>query len=337
MPRSRTQAGGGGVGRQVAQPLEVHAGGEPREHGRTMLGEPAGGGAPPGEAARSASSVDDRVAARAGDRALGRTGAARLDQLAAERAHDGVRDGRQAKGPVADERSGGRADQRVAREPGVELARVVVEREHEARGRERRLVRGVDDHASVGVLPCPRLAAPGQRPAPRAAPGHEAQAVRPGGRDDVLDHGRRDYSGGRLFDPGVRHRSLSRCTRADVVPHRSRRRADLARRGHGGRRHARRAGSAAPAPDRALTLVIDRGAKVAIRRAPASRTLAVAAWKTSFGSVRRLRVVERRGDWFAVESDVLGNGIVGWVPRTAAIRRPQAALQRRGGPLASGC
>ena len=75
----------------------------------------------------------------------------------------------------------------------------------------------------------------------------------------------------------------------------------------------------ASAPDRALTLVIDRGAKVAILRAPASRTLAVAAWRTSFGSVRRLRVVERRGDWFAVESDVLGNGIVGWVPRTAAI------------------
>ena len=77
--------------------------------------------------------------------------------------------------------------------------------------------------------------------------------------------------------------------------------------------------SAAPLPGQGLTLVIDRGAKVVIRRAPASRTLAVAAWKTSFGSVRRLRVVERRGDWFAVESDVLGNGVVGWVPRTAAI------------------
>jgi hypothetical protein len=70
----------------------------------------------------------------------------------------------------------------------------------------------------------------------------------------------------------------------------------------------------------ALALVIDRGAKVAIRRAPASRTLAVAGWKTTFGSIRRLRVVEQRGDWFAVESDVLGNGVVGWVPRTAAVR-----------------
>jgi L,D-transpeptidase-like protein len=69
-----------------------------------------------------------------------------------------------------------------------------------------------------------------------------------------------------------------------------------------------------------LTLVIDHGAKVAIRRAPAGRALAVAGWKTSFGSVRRLRVVERRGNWFAVESDVLGNGVVGWVPRTAAVR-----------------
>jgi lipoprotein-anchoring transpeptidase ErfK/SrfK len=77
--------------------------------------------------------------------------------------------------------------------------------------------------------------------------------------------------------------------------------------------------SASP-PDRSLTLVIDRGAKVAIRRAPASRTQVVAGWRTPFGSVRRLRVVQRRGDWFAVESDVLGNGVVGWVPATAAVR-----------------
>ena len=83
--------------------------------------------------------------------------------------------------------------------------------------------------------------------------------------------------------------------------------------------------TAAPAAAResqkqAQVLVLERGAKVAIRRAPASRALAVAGWKTPFGSVRRLRVVERRGDWFAVESDVLGNGVVGWVPKTAAVR-----------------
>ena len=75
-----------------------------------------------------------------------------------------------------------------------------------------------------------------------------------------------------------------------------------------------------PAAQEGVTLVIDHGAKVALRRAPAGRALAVAGWKTSFGSVRRLRVVERRGNWFAVESDVLGNGVVGWVPRTAAVR-----------------
>jgi lipoprotein-anchoring transpeptidase ErfK/SrfK len=77
---------------------------------------------------------------------------------------------------------------------------------------------------------------------------------------------------------------------------------------------------AAAEPGRALTLVIEHGAKVAILRAPAGRTLAVAGWKTPFGSVRRLRVVERRGNWFAVESDVLENGVVGWVPVTAAVR-----------------
>jgi hypothetical protein len=75
-----------------------------------------------------------------------------------------------------------------------------------------------------------------------------------------------------------------------------------------------------PASRSALSLVIERGANVAIRRAPASSTLAVAGWQTPFGSVRRLRVVERRGDWYAVESDVLGNGAVGWVPRTARVR-----------------
>lgn len=88
------------------------------------------------------------------------------------------------------------------------------------------------------------------------------------------------------------------------------------------------AGLVAAAPARAtthrestsLTLVVDWKAKVPIRRAPGSRTLAVARWKTPFGSVRRLQVVGRLGNWFAVESDVLGNGVVGWVPRTAAVR-----------------
>ena len=70
--------------------------------------------------------------------------------------------------------------------------------------------------------------------------------------------------------------------------------------------------AARPTPARGLTLVVDWKAKVSIRQAPGSRTLAVAKWKTPFGSVRRLQVVARRGNWFAVESDVLGNGIVGF-------------------------
>ncbi len=75
-----------------------------------------------------------------------------------------------------------------------------------------------------------------------------------------------------------------------------------------------------PTSPRGLSLVVDWKAKVPIRRAPGSRTLAVASWKTPFGSVRRLQVVARRGNWFAVESDVLANGVVGWVPRTAPVR-----------------
>ncbi len=95
---------------------------------------------------------------------------------------------------------------------------------------------------------------------------------------------------------------------------------------------AARPATLAPLPSvepQGLTLVVDHGAKVAIRRAPASRAIAVAAWKTSFGSIRRFRVVEHRGDWFAVESDVLGNGVVGWVPRTApvSLRRVRYSLE----------
>jgi lipoprotein-anchoring transpeptidase ErfK/SrfK len=78
-----------------------------------------------------------------------------------------------------------------------------------------------------------------------------------------------------------------------------------------------------PAPAR-LTLVVDLHASVAIRRAPGGETLAVAGWRTPFGSVRRLQVIRLRGDWIAVESDVLGNGVVGWVPRTAAVRLRRA-------------
>jgi len=85
--------------------------------------------------------------------------------------------------------------------------------------------------------------------------------------------------------------------------------------------------SAAPSAQPSFALVLERGVKVAIRRAPGSRTLAVAGWRTSFGSVRRLRVVERRGNWYAVESDVLGNGVVGWVPTTAQVRLVRIRMQ----------
>jgi hypothetical protein len=83
-----------------------------------------------------------------------------------------------------------------------------------------------------------------------------------------------------------------------------------------------RGGRSAPTltPTPRLTLVVDWKARVPIRRAPGSRALAVATWKTPFGSVRRLQVLGRRGNWFAVESDVLPNGVVGWVPSTAAVR-----------------
>jgi hypothetical protein len=85
--------------------------------------------------------------------------------------------------------------------------------------------------------------------------------------------------------------------------------------------------SAGASTEPSLALVVERGAKVAILRAPGSRTLAVAGWRTPFGSVRRLRVVEQRGNWYAVESDALGNGVVGWVPSTARVRPVRIRMQ----------
>lgn len=67
-------------------------------------------------------------------------------------------------------------------------------------------------------------------------------------------------------------------------------------------------------------LVPERGSTVELRRTPAGTVVARAAWRTPFGSRRRLRVVEQRGDWYRVESDVLGNGRTAWVPVSAPVR-----------------
>ena len=183
----------------------------------------------------------------------------------------------------------------------MELAGVVVEGQHEARGDERRFVRRAHDDPSVRLVGAVAVAAGRGLPRPRPAPRHEAQPVRADRPDQVLDH------------EGTLPRSYPATVRASIA-------APLASVVSLVTLTAAAPAAASDAQPRAQVLVLKRNAKVAIRAAPASKTLAVAKWKTPFGSVRRLRVVERRGDWFAVESDVLGNGVVGWVPKTAAIR-----------------
>ena len=178
------------LGGEVVEALEVDRRREPGEGRRAVLREPE-----PSQLDRSEAPErtlrGDRVAAGPADRALERERAAGFDQLAGERSDDGVGDRRPAQRPVADERPRGRADERVAREALVELARVVVEREHETGLGEPHLVRRADDDAAVRPLPGRGEQTARKPPRPDAAPGHEPEPVRPGRRDDVLDHGQR--------------------------------------------------------------------------------------------------------------------------------------------------
>ena len=119
-----------------------------------------------GESRRSASCVTTS-SSQARDRPLEYARGV-LDELSHQSAHDGVRDRRDPTRPVADERARRRPDEGVVGEPPVKAGRVVVEREHEPRGRECLLVRGAHDDATVGALARDRDAAAWR--APRQVP-----------------------------------------------------------------------------------------------------------------------------------------------------------------------
>ena len=97
------------------------------------------------------------LAARADRRALDLPRAPGLDQLSADRRQHGVAHGRLPAGAHAAERVQRGAEEPVARISAVELGRVVVEREDEARFLDRALVGGADDDGAVAQLPgsCP--------------------------------------------------------------------------------------------------------------------------------------------------------------------------------------
>src|SRR5436190_20823135 len=88
--------------------------------------------------------------------------AARLDQLAAYGAQQGVRDGRQTKRAVAAEARQGEPQQGVVPEPREELGVVVVEREYETQLLDPGLVGCAELDDSVRLLPGAAAAAGGE-------------------------------------------------------------------------------------------------------------------------------------------------------------------------------
>lgn len=174
-------------GRVPAQALEVDGARKPDESRRAMLGQPD----PPqlGRAEpRERIPRHDLLPHRPHHRALERARPLRLDQLSAHRPHDRVRDGRQAEGPVADERPGRRTDQRIACEALVEGAGVVVESEHEAGLVDAFLVWSRDDDEAVGALPRRGASAPDERCVPPSRSDHQPQPVRTAGGENGFDH-----------------------------------------------------------------------------------------------------------------------------------------------------
>ncbi|HZQ17036.1 MAG TPA: L,D-transpeptidase [Gaiellaceae bacterium] len=61
---------------------------------------------------------------------------------------------------------------------------------------------------------------------------------------------------------------------------------------------------------------------VALHERPGGRILARVGTRTEFGSPETLGVTERRGNWLAVISTSLPNGVVGWVPRRGLELKP---------------
>jgi hypothetical protein len=65
-----------------------------------------------------------------------------------------------------------------------------------------------------------------------------------------------------------------------------------------------------------------RVAAVALHARPGGRVLATVGTRTEFGSPETLGVAKTRGNWVAVISTRLPNGVLGWVPRKELAVRP---------------
>ena len=69
------------------------------------------------------------------------------------------------------------------------------------------------------------------------------------------------------------------------------------------------------APEAILVATPRRGKPLVLRNRPAGRALAVLRRRTSLGSPVKLGIAIARGNWIAVISERLPNGVLGWVPR----------------------
>ena len=202
---------GAGLGRP--QRLEIDGTDESRDGCRTAGREPAtaerGWGKP-----RERLPARRVLAAGADDLALELARAAGLDELTADRLQRRMGDGGRPCRPQPAERAHRRAEQGIVREAAVELARVVVEREEEARLLDGALARRAHDHDAVRALPRACPAALGKARAPAVGPRGESQRVETGRFERRLDHASSlDTRGVRLqSDPGLRS------TRFDQTP-----------------------------------------------------------------------------------------------------------------------
>jgi lipoprotein-anchoring transpeptidase ErfK/SrfK len=67
-----------------------------------------------------------------------------------------------------------------------------------------------------------------------------------------------------------------------------------------------------------------RADSVVLRQRPGGAALATVGRQTEYGSRQTVGVAETRGNWVAVISTALPNGVLGWVPRNELALRPVA-------------
>lgn len=189
-------------GRYVVEALEVELAAnadQPRTAAGMEAVSPQLGGREAGQVGRVRRGLQAVAggSGRSDDASLDLVRAPRLDQLAAERAQERMRDGVEPHRSQPGEPPDHVLQERVAREPSQERRMVVVEREHEAQALEPVVARGSQDDAAVSALPrgsnAPTAKRGGQQSvaeaAGRVSASRQSERVRTARLDDRLDHG----------------------------------------------------------------------------------------------------------------------------------------------------